>query len=134
MRATFMEDEAKIGIPNLAHRRRYGQEGQRRCKLAMPKLAIYFGCHRPVSMRQPRGDRGGLPSLPIRGFPWAADDRIPRKVTGSRRQVAYWFFCVVQLRTVLVVTPTSRFGQLPAILTLQRRQKTPKIAQRPAYP
>ena len=40
-------------------------------------------------------------------FPWAAGDQIPRKVTGSRRQVADWFFCVVQLRTVLVVTPTS---------------------------
>jgi hypothetical protein len=53
------------------------------------------------------GDRGGLSSLPIRGFPWAAGDRILRKVTGSRRQVAYWFFCVVQLRTVLVATPST---------------------------
>jgi len=55
VRATFMEEEARMGIPNLAHRRRHGQEGQRRCKLAMPKLAIYFGCHRSVSMRQSSG-------------------------------------------------------------------------------
>ena len=55
VRATFMESEARMGIPNLAHRRRHGQEGQRRCKLAMPKLAIYFGYQQPVSMRQPSG-------------------------------------------------------------------------------
>jgi hypothetical protein len=54
-RAIFMEEEAKMGIPNLAHRRRHGQEGQRRCKLAMPKLAISFGYQQPVSMRQPSG-------------------------------------------------------------------------------
>jgi hypothetical protein len=55
VRVTFMTEEAKMGVPNLAHRRRHGQEGQRRCKLAMSKLAIYVGCHRPVSMRQPSG-------------------------------------------------------------------------------
>jgi len=53
--ATFMEKEARMDIPNLAHHRRHGQEGQRRCQLATPKLAIYFGCHRPDSMRQPSG-------------------------------------------------------------------------------
>src|SRR4051812_15534465 len=51
--ATFMEEEAKMGIPNLAHPRRHGQEWQSRCKLAMSKLATHFGCHRPASMRQP---------------------------------------------------------------------------------
>ena len=55
VRATFMAEEARMGIPNRAYRRRHGQEGQSRCKLAMPKLAIYVGCHRPVSMRQPSG-------------------------------------------------------------------------------
>jgi hypothetical protein len=40
VRATFMEEEARMGIPNRAHRRRHGQESQSRCKLAMPFLAI----------------------------------------------------------------------------------------------
>jgi hypothetical protein len=94
-----------MGIPNLAHRRRHGQEWQSRCKLAMPKLAIYVGHHRAVSMRQPSGRSRRIAVAAHPGFPLAAGDRIPRKVKGSRRQVAYWFFCVVQLRTALVVTP-----------------------------
>ena len=50
-----MEKEAKMGIPNLAHRRRHGQESQSRCKLATSKLAIYVGYHEPVGMRQTTG-------------------------------------------------------------------------------
>ena len=44
-----------MGIPNLAHRRRHGQEWQSRCKLATSKLAIYVGYHEPVGMRQTTG-------------------------------------------------------------------------------
>ena len=69
VRATFMEKEAKMGIPNLAHRRRHGQEGQSRCKLAMPKLAIYVGYHRPVSMRQPSGRSRRIAVAAHPGFP-----------------------------------------------------------------
>ena len=69
VRATFMAEGAKMGIPNLAHRRRHGQEGQSRCKLAMPKLAIYVGHHRPVSMRQPSGRSRRIAVAAHPGFP-----------------------------------------------------------------
>src|SRR3954466_12789052 len=97
-----MKEEAKIGIPNRAHRRRHGQEGQSRCKLAMPKLAIYFGYHRPVGMRRPTGRsrRGAGAAHPGLSVGRSAAD--PKEDTAARRQVADWFFCVVQLRTVLV--------------------------------
>jgi hypothetical protein len=73
VRATFMGEEAKMDIPNLAHRRRHGQEGQSRCKLAMPKLAIYVGCHRPVRQheateREIAADRRRYPSGVSRGL------------------------------------------------------------------
>jgi len=32
-----------MGIPNLADPNQGGQDGQSRCNLAMPELAIYFG-------------------------------------------------------------------------------------------
>jgi hypothetical protein len=69
VRATFMKEEAKIGIPNLAHRRRHGQEWQSRCKLAMSKLAVYFGYHRPVSMGQPSGRSRRIVVAAHPGFP-----------------------------------------------------------------
>ena len=80
VRATFMAEEARMGIPNRAHRRRHGQEGQSRCKLAMPKLAIHVGHHRPVGWGGRPGDHGRVPALPIPGFPVTAGDRVPRKV------------------------------------------------------
>jgi hypothetical protein len=69
--ATFMEEEAKMGIPNRAHRRRHGQEGQSRCKLAMPKSAIYVGYHEPVSMRQTTGRSRRSAGTAHLGFPVA---------------------------------------------------------------
>ena len=69
VRATFMAEEARMGIPNRAHRRRHGQESQSRCKLAMPFLAIYVGYHRPVSMRQPSGRARRIAVAADPGFP-----------------------------------------------------------------
>src|SRR3954453_15060181 len=79
-RAELMAEEARMGIPNLAHRRRHGQEWQRRCKLAMPKLAIYVGHHWAVSMRQPSGRSRRIAVAAHPEFPLAAGDRIPRKL------------------------------------------------------
>ena len=75
-----MNPLAKMGIPNLAEYGRCSQECQSGCKLAMSQLAIYLGYHRATSRGGRSADRGGLPSLPARGFPLAAADRIPRNV------------------------------------------------------
>ena len=81
-----------MGIPNLAHRRRHGQEWQSRCKLAMSKLAIYVGYHWPVSMWQPTGRSRRIavaahPGFPVgccRGNAWGGDLFI-----GSEDQIDY---------------------------------------------
>jgi hypothetical protein len=52
-----------------------------------------------------------VPALPIPGSPLAAGDRV-KEGTGARRQVAYSFVCVVQLRTVLVVIPDEELAAL----------------------
>src|ERR671910_1066677 len=85
-RAELMAERAKMGIPNRAHRRRHGQEGQSRCKLAMSKLAIHVGYHWPVGMGRPTGrSRRGAGAA----HPGVSLDRrwsYPKEGTGGRRQ------------------------------------------------
>src|SRR3954470_15227846 len=80
MRATFMADEAKMGLnrtwPTLDGMARNGKaDVSWPCQNWPPILAVTG----PPAWGSRPGDRGGLPSLPIRGFPLAGD-RIPRKV------------------------------------------------------
>ena len=101
----FHRGEAKMGIPNLANRRRGGQEWQSRSMLAMPNLAIHPGYHRPAGTRQPGRH---IAASPCPGGYHRQPRSNPTEGMVSRRQVAYPFFRVVQIRTALVVTPYSQ--------------------------
>jgi hypothetical protein len=70
VRTTFMEEEAKVGIPNLAHRRRHGEEWQSRsARAADPCLTVPVSSPTPPEPAQLALSSGVPPGRPGPGRP-----------------------------------------------------------------
>jgi hypothetical protein len=103
-----MNPLAKMGIPNLAEPERCDKADVSWLCQNWPSILAVTGNQHGAAGRQI--EAGTAVAAPTRDFPLPRADGIPRKARDCRAtrdtdRVAGPFFYVVQLRTVLVVTP-----------------------------